>query len=100
MLVTNMAMLSDGSFVCEALSEEDKYRWMLMIHFAKSRLENGLHISNGDLGGCLENGVKDSDFLIHATNIISQRSNKAIDQFFENRERENLRQNGTESLKQ
>ena len=27
----------DGSFVCEALSEEEKYKWMLMIHFVKTR---------------------------------------------------------------
>ena len=66
---------------------------MLMIHFAKSRLDAATHVSNGDVGGYLENGVRDSDFLIHATNIISQRSNRAIDQFFENMENEN-RQNG------
>ena len=73
---------SDGGFVLEALSEEEKYKWMLMIHFVKSRLEPE-HLQNGStyLGGT------DSDFLIHATHIISQKSNKAIDQVFENMEK-------------
>ena len=76
-------IFADASFVCEASSEEEKYRWMLMIHFVKSRLQ----LDNA-ANGHMVNGVNDSDFLIKATHVISQKSNNAIDQFFENMERE------------
>lgn len=76
-------IFADASFVCEASSEEEKYRWMLMIHFVKSRLQ----LDNA-ANGHMVNGVTDSDFLIKATHVISQKSNNAIDQFFENMERE------------
>ena len=76
-------IFADASFVCEASSEEEKYRWMLMIHFVKSRLQ-----SDNAANGHMVNGVTDSDFLIKATHVISQKSNNAIDQFFENMERE------------
>ena len=76
---------SDGSFVLEASSEEEKYKWMLLIHFAKSRLENNPVVEEDDGG---RNAARKSDFLLVATEKISQKSNKTIDELFVNMENE------------
>ena len=78
---------SDGFFVLEANSEEEKYKWMLLIHFAKSRLENN-PVAEEDDGGSSRNAARKSDFLLVATEKISQKSNKTIDDIFVNMENE------------
>lgn len=69
----------DCSFVCEASNEDEKYKWMLMLHFAKSRY----------LDSCQDNkktSQEQSDILINATHLLSDKSNKAVSQFFEKME--------------
>ena len=82
-----MIYFSDGFFVLEASSEEEKYKWMLLIHFAKSRLENNpVKEDEEEDGG--RNGARKYDFLLVATERISQKSNKTIDELFVNMENE------------
>ena len=82
---------SDGFFVLEASTEEEKYKWMLLIHFAKSRLENNPvpeeEEEEGE-NGSGRNGARKSDFLLVATERISQKSNRTIDELFVNMENE------------
>lgn len=70
----------------EASNEEEKYKWMLLIHFAKTRLENNPVLEEGEEGG--KNAARKSDFLLAATEKISQKSNKTIDELFVNMENE------------
>ena len=80
-----MIYFPDGFFVLEASCEEEKYKWMLLIHFAKSRLENNPLQEEEEVG---RNGARKSDFLLVATERISQKSNKTIDELFVNMENE------------
>ena len=65
----------------EASTEEEKFKWMLLIHFAKSRLEN-----NPETEEDVRQPDRKYDFLVLATEKISQKSNKTIDEFFVNME--------------
>ena len=67
----------------EASSKEEKCKWILLIHFAKSRLDTNSVLEEDDTG---RNAVKNSDFLLVATEKISNKSNKTIDQLFVNME--------------
>ena len=79
----------DSSFVCEAANEDEKYKWMLMIHFAKSR-------GSDDCQENKKNKNEHSDILINATHILSDKSNKAVDRFFEKIENGKLQKNLTQ----
>ena len=62
---------------------------MLMLHFAKSRY----------LDGYQENIVTSqahSDILINATQLLSDKSNKAVSQFFEKMENEKVQKKLTQ----
>ena len=63
---------------------------MLLIHFAKSRLENNPVPEEEEEGehSSGRNGARKSDFLLVATERISQKSNKTIDELFVNMENE------------
>ena len=71
----------------EALSGDEKCQWMLLIHFAKSRISSVKQINSKsdptDTPAAKEDERK-SDFVIEATGFISEKSNKAIDAFFMN----------------
>ena len=73
------------SFILEASCEEEKFKWMLLIHFAKSRLENNPE-DEEEVEEEGRNGAGKSDFLVFATEKISEKSNKTIDDFFVNME--------------
>ena len=75
---------SEGNFVLEADSEEEKFKWMLLINFAQSRLENNPMAEEGE--GGVRTPARKSDFLVLATEKISQKSNKTIDEIFVNME--------------
>ena len=85
-----MIYFSDGFFVLEASTEEEKYKWMLLIHFAKSRLENNPvpEEEEEEEEGGGRKAARKSDFLLVATERISQKSNKTIDELFVNMENE------------
>ena len=60
---------------------------MLLIHFAKARLENNpVKEEEEEEGG--RNAAMKYDFLLVATERISQKSNKTIDELFVNMENE------------
>ena len=77
-----MKYFADGSFILEASCEEEKFKWMLLIHFAQSRLENN-PVTETEEG---RSSQRKTDFLILATEKISQKSNKTIDDIFVNME--------------
>ena len=77
-----MYFTSDGNFVLEADTEEQKVKWMLLIHFAQSRLENNPVADDGSE----RTSARKSDFLVLATEKISEKSNKTIDEIFVNLE--------------
>ena len=88
-VVLHWFIFPDGSFVLEASTEEEKYKWMLLIHFAKSRLENNpVPEEEEEEHGSGRSAARKSDFLLVATERISQKSNKTIDELFVNMENE------------
>ena len=73
----------DCSFVCEASNEDEKYKWMLMLNFAKSRYLESYQDNK-------KTSQEHADILINATKLLSDKSNKVVSQFFEKIENEKV----------
>ena len=86
----NQFSISEKSFVLEAFNEEEKCQWMLLLHFATSRISTVKQTKNirfeeteeNDTREVSKDTTKKSDIVINATNMISKKSNKAIDSFY------------------
>ena len=80
----------------EAINEDEKCQWMLLIHFARSRIPTVKQAKNISSIGVVENSddksdstdddPKTGDIVINATDMISKKSNKAIDTFYQHLE--------------
>ena len=80
----------------EAFNEDEKYQWMLLLHFARSRIPTVKQAKNISFKGTLENAddtsenanksCRKGDIVINATDIISKKSNIAIDRIYQHME--------------
>ena len=68
--------------ILEAGSDQEKMQWMLIIHFAKSRLANMPSEPLEKEVEVLERG----DMVLRFTDMATRRSNQAIDSIFQQME--------------